>query len=134
MVHIVLFLKSIGQVYKEDLCEAIVEAYISDLIKNKHKNLVAHYVAMLKAPAQVQWFATFLEGIEETEERKECLVWAEEEGLDVAAITKAVVERVRLREATTFPPENSLAPDLTISTEDRAVIDAIDWLVFDESH
>ncbi|XP_005098411.1 nuclear pore complex protein Nup107 [Aplysia californica] len=134
MVHIVLFLKSIGHVSKEDLCEAIIEAYVADLIKSKRKSLVAHYVATLRAPAQVQWYASFLEGVEETEERQQCLVWAEEEGLDVAAITKAVVERVRDRETTALPPENSLAPDVTVTAEDRAKIDAIDWLVFDESH
>lgn len=133
MVHIVLFLKSIGHACKEDLCEAIIEAFVTYLIKSKHNSLVAHYVAKMEVDSRVQWYASFLEGVEDVSERRQCLQWAEEEGLDVAAITKAVVERVRATN-TMPPPENSLAPDISISAEDQAKIDAIDWLVFDDTH
>jgi len=133
MVHVVLFLRSIGHACKEDLCESIIEAYVTYLIKSKHKSLVAHYVSMLKLDSQVQWYASFLEGIDDTSERRECLQLAEVESLDVAAITKAVVERVRSTN-TLPPPENSLAPDISISAEDQSKIDAIDWLVFDDTH
>ena len=48
--------------FQEDLCESIIEAYVTYLIKSKHKSLVAHYVSMLKLDSQVQWYASFLEG------------------------------------------------------------------------
>jgi len=134
MVHIVLFLRNVGHACKEELCEAIIEAYVTDLIKGKNKSLVAHYVATLKVTSQVQWYASFLEDVVEPTERSQCLQWAEEEGLDVAAITKAVVERVRARGADSLPPSDSLAPDLTVTEEDKSKIEAIDWLVFTEAH
>ncbi|KAK3704372.1 hypothetical protein RRG08_012437 [Elysia crispata] len=134
MAHIVLFLRSIGHGCKEDLCEAILEAFVENLIRNKHKDIVAHYVASLSPAAQVQWYATFLEEIEGQEERQKHLQKAEEEGLDVALITKTVVERIRMRDSGSAFPENSLAPDLVITEEDTARINAIDWLIFDEAH
>ncbi|CAG5133756.1 unnamed protein product, partial [Candidula unifasciata] len=134
MAHIVLFLKTIGQSCKEELCEAIIEAYVRDLIRDKKRNLTAFYVSTLSQPAQVQWYATFLEDIEDQAERKQCLVWAEDEGLDVGLITKTVVEKVRLRETKTRLPENSLAQDLTVTEEDRTKIDAIEWLIFYKAH
>lgn len=134
MAHIVLFLRSIGHACKEELCEAILEAFVVNLIKNKHRDIVAHYVSSLSPSAQVQWYATFLEDIEEQEERQKYLQKGEEEGLDVALITKTVVERIRMRDSASFFPETSLAPDLIITEEDTAKINAIDWLIFDESH
>ncbi|RUS82706.1 hypothetical protein EGW08_009543, partial [Elysia chlorotica] len=134
MAHIVLFLRSIGHGCKEDLCEAILEAFVENLIKNKHRDIVAHYVATLSPAAQVQWYAAFLEEIEGHEERQKYLRKAEEEGLDVALITKTVVERIRMRDSGPAFPENSLASDLVITEEDTARINAIDWLIFDEAH
>ncbi|GFR89080.1 nuclear pore complex protein Nup107-like [Elysia marginata] len=134
MAHIVLFLRSIGHACKEELCEAILEAFVENLIKNKHKDIVAHYVSSLSPSAQVQWYATFLEDIEGQEERQKHLQKAEEEGLNVALITKTVVERIRARDSDSFFPETSLASDLVITEEDTAKINAIDWLVFDEAH
>ncbi|KAH9523616.1 hypothetical protein Btru_040460 [Bulinus truncatus] len=134
MAHLVLFFRTIGQECKKELCDAIVKAYVEDLISNKHSSLVAYYVAQLNPSDQVQMYATFLEDIEGQDERQKCLKWAEEEGLDVAAITKTVVERIRMRESTNIFPETSLAVDLTITEEDKRKIDAIEWLVFNETH
>ncbi|CAL1538779.1 unnamed protein product [Lymnaea stagnalis] len=134
MAHIVLFLKTIGKDCKEELCEAILKAYVEELIRNKHTSLVAHYVAELNPTDQVQLYAAFLEEIEAQEERQQCLRWAEEEGLNIALITKSVVERIRLRESASVYPVTSLAVDLTITEEDKAKIDAIEWLVFDQAH
>lgn len=48
-------------------------------------------------------------------ERQQCLAWAAEQGLDVALITKTVVESIRSRQTTTELPENSLAQDMTVT-------------------
>ncbi|XP_059153003.1 nuclear pore complex protein Nup107-like [Physella acuta] len=134
MAHIILFLRTIGRACKDDQCEAILKAYVRHLIKNKQKNLVAHYVAALSPSAQVHLYASFLEDIESQDERQQCLIWAEEENLDVALITKTVVEKIRSRETVSLFPETSLVADLNITEEDKAKIDAIEWLVFDPSH
>ncbi|XP_055874618.1 nuclear pore complex protein Nup107-like isoform X1 [Biomphalaria glabrata] len=134
LAHLVLFLRTIGQDYQKELCEAILKAYVEDLISKKHTSLVAHYVSKLNPEDQVQMYATFLEDIGAQEEQQKCLKLAEEEGLDVARITKTVVERIRMRENPNMFPKTSLAVDLSITEEDKAKIDAIQWLVFDEAH
>lgn len=47
---------------QEELCVAILEAYVGDLIENDQVDLVAAYVAVLPANLQVEWYAKFLEG------------------------------------------------------------------------
>ena len=66
-------------------------------------------------------------GVEESNERQRCLQLAEEEGLDVAAVTRAVVERVRCRETTALPLPNSLAPDLAVTQVHHVQIGMYEW-------
>ena len=47
---------------QEELCVAIMEAYVGDLIENHQVALVAAYVAVLPQNLQVEWYAKFLEG------------------------------------------------------------------------
>lgn len=131
LAHLILFLRRIGQECKEDLCTVVLEAYVEQLIQTGQKRLVAHYVSVLPPPRQVQWYAHFLEGVKDQEERQACLQLAEEAGLDVAAITKTVVENIRNRDAAVVTLDTSLTVNMAISEEDRQKIEAIDWLVFD---
>ncbi|XP_076461376.1 nuclear pore complex protein Nup107-like [Babylonia areolata] len=131
MAHLVLFLRRIGHDVKEDLCTVILEAYVERLIESGQKQLIAHYVSTLPAPQQVQWYAHFLEGVKGQEERQACLRQGEEAGLDVAAITKRVVENIRHRDTPVVSLDTSLAINVGISEDDRQKIEAIDWLVFD---
>lgn len=48
--------------FQEELCETIIEAYVKDLIRDKRRDLIAFYVSKLSPPAQVLWYAKFLEG------------------------------------------------------------------------
>eukprot|EP01117_Protostelium_nocturnum_P009195 TRINITY_DN3293_c0_g1_i3.p1 TRINITY_DN3293_c0_g1~~TRINITY_DN3293_c0_g1_i3.p1 ORF type:complete len:440 (+),score=188.00 TRINITY_DN3293_c0_g1_i3:1069-2388(+) len=92
--------------------------------------LVTLYTSKLPRNIQVEFYSHYLKDIQQTKERKSCLLLAEEYNLDVASITKRVVELIR------FDPqgkgrENEM--DRDISPEDQTKIQAIEWLCFDTS-
>ncbi|KAK7801288.1 hypothetical protein U0070_006271 [Myodes glareolus] len=84
------------------------------LISEKHTNLIAFYTCRLPQDLAVAQYALFLED------------------LDVATITKTVVENIRKKDNGEFS-HHDLAPSLDTGTteEDRVKVDVIDWLVFD---
>ncbi|XP_071946687.1 nuclear pore complex protein Nup107-like [Antedon mediterranea] len=135
MAHVVLFFRGLGLDSKEEICTAIIEAYVKNLIDVKHLELVSVYAAQLPESLQVECYAHFLEGIQEKDTRKYCLQLAEEAGLDVPKITKTVVENIRNRDLTEFTADTGSTPaiDAATSQVDRKKIEAIDWLVFDPS-
>ncbi|ELK27210.1 Nuclear pore complex protein Nup107 [Myotis davidii] len=102
------------------------------LINEKHTNLVAFYTCHLPQDLAVAQYALFLEGVTEFEQRHHCLELAKEADLDIATITKTVVENIRKKDNGEFS-HHDLAPALDTGTteEDRLKIDVIDWLVFD---
>lgn len=57
--------------------------------------LVAFYVSKLCTESQIQLYASYLEKILNNDERKNALEQAEQQGLNVFAITKQVVENIR---------------------------------------
>ena len=59
------------------------------------------------------WCFYVLTGIHEKDERLACLVYAEESCLDVQAITKCVVERIRQKESTEFDSTGELGKEVT---------------------
>lgn len=131
MCHFVLFLQSTQHRIREDLCNLILEAYVEFLIQDNHKDLIAHYVSKLPPHLQVVWYARFLEGIENKEEKQHYLQLAKENSLDVQEITKRVVENIKNRTSYEFSRDADVNIDTSISEEDRKKIEAIDWLVFD---
>uniref|UniRef100_A0A8C1PE31 Nuclear pore complex protein n=1 Tax=Cyprinus carpio TaxID=7962 RepID=A0A8C1PE31_CYPCA len=132
MSHLVLFYRSLGMQLKEEVCVDVLKAYISLLVKEKQVDLIAFYVSHLPADMAVPQYAQFLEEVTETEQRKHCLELATQAGLDVAAITKTVVETIRERDTDEFA-HHDLTPALDTATtaEDQQKVDIIDWLVFD---
>uniref|UniRef100_A0A671QW27 Nuclear pore complex protein n=1 Tax=Sinocyclocheilus anshuiensis TaxID=1608454 RepID=A0A671QW27_9TELE len=132
MSHLVLFYRSLGLQLKEEVCVDVLKAYISLLVKEKQVDLIAFYVSHLPVDMSVPQYAQFLEEVTETEQRKHCLELATQAGLDVAAITKTVVETIRERDTDEFA-HHDLTPALDTATtvEDQQKIDVIDWLVFD---
>ena len=54
-------------------------------------------------------------GVQDTEERKQCLDWAQEAGLDVASITKLVVENIRNRDSMDFQTDSEMPLDTGIT-------------------
>ncbi|KAK3095326.1 hypothetical protein FSP39_013242, partial [Pinctada imbricata] len=130
MAHLVLFLRSTQAFFNEEHCKEILEAYVKFLIDDKHKMLVSHYVSKLPSESQILWYAKFLEGIENKEERQWCLQLAEESSLDIHQITKTVVENIRNKEGGSMTAGMD-SVDTSISEEDKKKIQALDWLVFD---
>ncbi|XP_016135435.1 nuclear pore complex protein Nup107-like [Sinocyclocheilus grahami] len=111
MSHLVLFYRSLGMQLKEEVCVDVLKTYISLLVKEKQVDLIAFYVSHLPADMSVPQYAQFLEEVTETEQRKHCLELATQAGLDVAAITKTVVETIRERDTDEFA-HHDLTPAL----------------------
>ncbi|XP_068132812.1 nuclear pore complex protein Nup107 isoform X2 [Hyperolius riggenbachi] len=134
MTHLILFFRTLGQQTKEEVSVEVLKTYIQRLIADKHVKLIAFYVSHLPQELAISQYAAFLENVTEPEQRHQCLELAKEAGLDVATITKRVVENTRKKDGGEFA-HHDLAPamDSATSEEDRAKIDVIDWLVFDPS-
>uniref|UniRef100_A0A8I3WHG6 Nuclear pore complex protein n=1 Tax=Callithrix jacchus TaxID=9483 RepID=A0A8I3WHG6_CALJA len=132
MTHLILFFRTLGLQTKEEVCIEVLKTYIQLLISEKHTNLIAFYTCHLPQDLAVAQYALFLESVTEFEQRHHCLELAKEADLDVATITKTVVENIRKKDNSEFS-HHDLAPALDTGTteEDRLKIDVIDWLVFD---
>ncbi|KAJ1163105.1 hypothetical protein NDU88_003568 [Pleurodeles waltl] len=132
MTHLILFFRTLGVQTKENVSVEVLKAYIEVLINGKHTDLIAFYVSHLPQELSISQYAAFLENVTELEQRYHCLELAKEAGLDVATITKTVVENIRKRDAGEFA-HHDLAPALDSGTteDDLLKIHAIDWLVFD---
>lgn len=136
IAHLALFLRTSEYNTKEEYSNLIIEAYVDELIKDKQYLLIAYYVSKLPSDAQVHWYAKFLEGITDKSERQRYLDLAENCGLDLAQITKRVVENIRSKsevDISSLAGKQTETVDTNISEEDRKKIEAIDWLVFDIS-
>ncbi|XP_029016578.1 nuclear pore complex protein Nup107 isoform X2 [Betta splendens] len=133
MTHLVLFFRFLGLALKEEVCVDVLKAYISLLIRDKQTELVASYVGQLPAELATAQYAAFLETVSQAELRPRCLELATDAGLDVAAITKLVVETVREKDESDFT-HHSQTLEMGTSKEDKMKIDVIDWLMFDPAH
>uniref|UniRef100_A0A4W6CP18 Nuclear pore complex protein n=1 Tax=Lates calcarifer TaxID=8187 RepID=A0A4W6CP18_LATCA len=133
MSHLLLFFRSLGLALKEEVCVDVLKAYVSLLIRDQQTDLVASYVGQLPAELATAQYAAFLETVTQVELRPRCLQLATEAGLDVAAITKLVVETVRERDDTEFT-HHSQTLETGTTKEDQRKIDIIDWLLFDPAH
>ncbi|VUZ54048.1 unnamed protein product [Hymenolepis diminuta] len=98
LAHLVLCLQKLESSLPEEPCNAILEAYIITLIVERRLPLVASYVSRLSTSVrQTRWYASFLSSLKKLEDRHQCLDYAEEAGLDVKRITRAVIRIVRRR-------------------------------------
>lgn len=130
MSHLVLFYRSLGMQLKEDISIDILKKYIEVLVLEKQSDLIAFYASHLPPDLAISQYATFLESVIETDQRKHCLELGREAGLDMATVTKTIVETVRQRDSQEFA-HHDVALDTSTTAEDRQKIDVIDWLVFD---
>uniref|UniRef100_A0A7N5ZPP6 Nuclear pore complex protein n=1 Tax=Anabas testudineus TaxID=64144 RepID=A0A7N5ZPP6_ANATE len=133
MTHLLLFFHACMFLVTEDVCVDVLKAYISLLIRDQQTELVASYVGQLPAELATAQYAAFLETVDQTELRPRCLELAADAGLDVAAITKLVVETVRERDDSDFT-HHSQTLETGTTKEDQKKIDVIDWLLFDAAH
>ncbi|XP_071392851.1 LOW QUALITY PROTEIN: nuclear pore complex protein Nup107, partial [Centroberyx affinis] len=133
MAHLVLFYRSLGMALKEEVCVDVLKAYLALLVVAQQSDLVASFSSQLPAELATAQFAEYLQTVSQSEERRRCLQLAAEAGLDVAAVTKLVVETVRERDDTEFTHHN-MTLDTATTQEDQRKIDVIDWLLFDPAH
>ncbi|KAM7367362.1 hypothetical protein PAMP_015268 [Pampus punctatissimus] len=133
MTHLLLFFRSLGLALKEEVCVDVLKAYVSLLIRDQQTDLVASYVSQLPAEVATAQYAAFLETVNQPELRPRCLQLATDAGLDVAAITKLVVETVREKDDTEFTHHNQTL-EMGTTKEDQRKINVIDWLLFDPAH
>ncbi|XP_056132105.1 nuclear pore complex protein Nup107 [Lampris incognitus] len=133
MTHLVLFYRCLGMALKEEVCVDVLKAYISLLIAEGQTELIASYVGQLPMELATAQYAAYLEGVGQPGLRPRCLQLAAEAGLDVAAVTKLVVETVRERGSSDFT-HHDLTLETTTTQEDQKKIGVIDWLLFDPAH
>nr|XP_039263564.1 nuclear pore complex protein Nup107-like [Styela clava] len=150
LCHLILFLRTIGVSMNESKCEVILEAFVRYLAsEEKSFHLVANYTAALRSEKQIEVYSDFLKTIEDKERRQEYLKMAHEAGLDIPTITKTVVEDIRQQgdeDVTILTHSIVGGGDITMSNEtfdptfeppmtrdDWRKIEALEWLVFDES-
>jgi nuclear pore complex protein Nup107 len=115
---------------RESLCVAILEAYIQFLIDRNQIELVAYYTAQLPKSNQITTFAKLLEGIEDEDDRKMCILLAKNANLDINSITMTLVDNVRVK----TEEDMQLSHELMNATnsEDKKKINSLDWLLFSE--
>lgn len=133
LTHIVLFMRQIGRVDKEETADRIIAAYVECLIAFGDAQLVAFYTAALPSKLQVLLYSKFLEGITETAARASALEEAIKAGLDIEKITRHTVETIRQRlpNDTENLAEPSGKPQVgDITAFDMQKIKALEWLSF----
>ncbi|CAH1154193.1 unnamed protein product [Phaedon cochleariae] len=130
LAHLVLFFDQIGQGHNREVMEKVLENYINRLMAMNETQMVAYYVSKLSPNNQVHLYAKYLENIIDEEERKTSLLYAEDSGLNVLAITKQVVENVR-----NIPHETEESGNLQhkITEVDNYKISSLDWVLFYEN-
>ncbi|KAM4036684.1 nuclear pore complex protein Nup107 [Anomaloglossus baeobatrachus] len=132
MTHLILFFRTLGLQTKEEVSVEVLKTYIQKLVNEKQVSLIAFYVSHLPQDLGICQYAAFLENVTEPEQRHHCLELAKEAGLEVATITKTVVENTRRKNGSEFAHHDfTPALDSGTSEDDREKIDVIDWLVFD---
>ncbi|XP_019066191.1 nuclear pore complex protein Nup107 [Fukomys damarensis] len=110
MTHLVLFFRTLGIQAKEEVSIEVLKTYIQLLISEGNTHLIAFYCCHLPQDLAVAQYALFLEGVTDFELRHISLELAREADLDVATITKTVVENIRKKDNGEFSPHD-LSPD-----------------------
>lgn len=135
--HLALFLKRleiIESTSRQQMFATILEAYISFLIEKRMLTLVATYVAALPKERQVANYSKLLSQVTDPAERQECVVAANEAGLDIDEITKVVVQTnvpaaVVSDDQLDFGDFTRQTMKSKATAEDLATINSLDWLM-----
>ena len=124
--HLIFFFRQIGKNTNDKVGDKVLLSYVRVLIEMDDPILIAFYTAMLPQEAQITNYASYLETIKDYEQRKKCLTAAEDANLNVEAITKLVVERIRSKDVDIDSADLKGA----ITDADIEKINALDWLIF----
>ncbi|KFO24760.1 Nuclear pore complex protein Nup107 [Fukomys damarensis] len=126
MTHLVLFFRTLGIQAKEEVSIEVLKTYIQLLISEGNTHLIAFYCCHLPQDLAVAQYALFLEGVTDFELRHISLELAREADLDVATITKTVVENIRKKDNGEFSPHD-LSPDQESDTTQEAHETFTEW-------
>lgn len=136
LAHMVLLLRQVGCETATTACNALLRTYVDRLIDEGHIPLVATYAATLPAADQVAKYTQLLRSLKtrDPEEQELCLQLARAAGLNVAAITRTLVEQVRISgEEPIELRATSVVPSLETTAEDQEKVASLEWLLFDNS-
>lgn len=125
ITHLILFLRQIDRSHQDNIADKLIKTYVEFLIRqNAESQLVAFYTAALPPKQQVALYASFLETVTGTEERKLALEEAYTNGLDCPAITTHTIENIRRKESPSVELQG------TITSVDEEKISGLEWLTF----
>lgn len=128
ITHIVLFMRQIDRRHPDDIADNVIRTYVEYLIgQSAEASLVAFYTAALPGKQQIDLYAKYMEGVQESSARKAALDEAFTCGLDIKAITPYAVLLIRLKQEAA-DADRQLAG--TISALDEEKISALEWLTF----
>lgn len=127
ITHLVLFLRQIDRPHQNAIADKVIKLYVEFLIReHAEAQPIAFYTAALPPKEQVGLYASFLQTIDGTEERKLAISEAYGNGLDFHAIVVHAVEGIRRRESTS--DAGGLQGSVAASDEEK--ISALEWLTF----
>lgn len=131
LAHIVLFMRQIGRIDKEETADRIIAAYVECLIQMKDSKLVAFYTAALPPKMQVLLYSKYLETVNDTQQRQIALEEAMNAALDVESITRHTVINISQRHISEAEMEQQESLQQgEISQFDQHKIRALEWLTF----
>ncbi|CAF0971958.1 unnamed protein product [Brachionus calyciflorus] len=151
--HLALFYRAASYQIKNDTLIQILDSFSQYLIDNNYKEIIAYYVSNLTPELQVKRYSKFLQTITDNKERMTMLKLAKERNMNVQAITQNIVDNLSKqatvrKDVTQRFDETSLSTTAFISKtadlfapktgqilteEDKIKINAIDWIVYDQS-
>ncbi|XP_037947688.1 nuclear pore complex protein Nup107 [Teleopsis dalmanni] len=129
LTHIVLFLRQIGRVDKEEYADNVIEAYVEALINMRNSSLISFYTAALPGKSQIVLYAKYLDLINDSQERAEAVRTAVSARLDVENITK----HTTIKQISRFPTDTEKNQPIragVITEYDQSKVNALEWLTF----
>lgn len=136
LAHMVLLLRQVGCETGTGACSALLRTYVDLLIDEGHVPLVATYAATLPATDQVAKYTQLLRSLKtrDPEEQELCLQLARSAGLNVPAITRTLVEQIRISgEEPVELRATSAVPSMETTADDEEKVASLEWLLIDSS-
>lgn len=128
ITHLILFFRDMNKQRPDNISTKLISTYVEYLIReNAEAQLVAFYTSALPPIQQIGLYASFLETVRDTMDRKLALEEAFSYGLDFNTIAACTVESIRAKQSTTSSGEHLQG---TVTSLDDEKISALEWLTF----
>ncbi|PWN53061.1 nuclear pore protein 84/107 [Violaceomyces palustris] len=136
--HLILYLRLLEQPLPDLVCNDILSAYVHVLEQAGEASLVAMYASSLEPQSATVSYAHFLKSMDvntSVEAKRESLLQAEENDLDLTAVARTVVDMVFDDLFTSIPTDLPLSLtqfDTRLQPNEEILIKSVDWLTFCE--